>query len=730
MKKNFTLVVLALFISTTLFAQKLSLTDLSTLCNKKNWQDVNQFMLVKGWTYYNSAKGDSDSYSTITWSYNKEDYSDKAQAWFYLYTFDEYPNKISYSIFNKTSFLILQNSLIANGFKVVDSSIEDEKIITTYANSGYTLIVTNSKRAENDWSDTSYVSYNVTLIKKFGIYDYKNGKKSDYYDDGTIKSEYTLVNGKLNGAYTLYDEYGNVAKKGTFKDDETVGKVIQYNKDGLIDGDYYLLNGKFNGLSNSYYYDDSSKVLSLKEFGQYVDDEKTGIWVVNIMNGKTEKTLFYTNYIKGIKEGEFQDVKGDTLILGHYKSNELHGSYKAFLDPMKSLLGGTINTKIADLKLVEEGQYSNGKKSGYWKSYGMSSNLISEGNYNNGKESGEWNFYTPNYVKKNGQPEPFAKKLILKFNYLNGKLQGKSERFYEMDEIRYPCEEIDENGNKIDSCFSSTVQKIHEVAFYKDDLLDGSYELRDSINQIVLKGQYEDDLKEGKWFSYREGNKIEKEINYKYGLLDGEYIEFNENGKPVEIKQFAKNKFKQATLYNHVSLDKKYQVDIIQRADDYLKVNKVTYLDESIVSKVYWFKNDIKNEETLDLDFLLLTMNDVYSDTVYPDGEYLLSTLSNQPIVSGKLYKNYKEDTWTYYHYNQKLKIEEKYSNNVVTDQRYLNLDGTLFSGEFEFLDKEKNTKEVRKIKNGLRNGKTTFIDITTNKTINKENYKDGKLKV
>jgi antitoxin component YwqK of YwqJK toxin-antitoxin module len=730
MKKIITLILLALFISSTLSAQKLSLTDLSTLCNKKNWQDVNQFMLVKGWTYYDSKKGDSDNYNTITWSYNKEDYSDKAQAWFYLYTFDEYPNKISYSIFNKTSYLLIQNSLTANGFKVVSSEIEDEKVISTYANSGYKLIITNAKRNDNDWSDRSFVSYNVTLIKKAGIYDDANGKKTDYYNDGTIKSEYSLVNGKINGAVKFYDENGTIKKTASFSNGSMSGKVIEYNEDSSIGADYYLVNGKVNGLFNSYFYNDSSKMLSLKEFGQYIDDEKNGVWKINIMDDKIEKTLFYTNYIKGIKEGDFQEVKGDTLIVGSYKSGKLHGSYKAFLDPIKSLFGGTINTKTADLTLVQEGQYNNGKKSGYWKNFDISASLTAEGNYSDDEESGEWKFYTPNYVKENGEPEPFAKKLETKATYLNGKLNGKYEQFYLREEVQYPCDKVDDDGNKIDGCSKIKFSKIHLLSYYKDDELNGVYEIRDSINQIVLKGQYEDDLKEGKWFSYRQGNKINKETNYKYGLLDGEYIEFNDNGKPVGIKQFENNKLKQAALYNNISLDKKYQVDVIQRTANFLKVKKTTFVDSGIVSQVYWLKNDIKNEESFDLDFLLLTKNDVHLDIVYPDGEYLLATLNNEPIVSGKFYKNYKEDTWTYYYYEQKVKIEEKYSSNTVIDEVYLNLDSTLFSGEFEFLDTDKNIKEVRKIKNGLRNGKTSFIDIATNKTINKENYKEGKLKV
>lgn len=60
-----------------IYSQKLTLTDLTSLCSKKNWEDVNQTLLAKKWTYYDSEKGSTLKYNTITWSFNKDYYSDK-----------------------------------------------------------------------------------------------------------------------------------------------------------------------------------------------------------------------------------------------------------------------------------------------------------------------------------------------------------------------------------------------------------------------------------------------------------------------------------------------------------------------------------------------------------------------------------------------------------------------------------------------------------------------------
>ena len=100
--KQITLTIsLTLLTCLSIFGQKLTITDLTNLCNKKNWEDVNQTLLTKGWVYYDSEKGSTYKYNTITWSFNKDYYNDKAQGWFYLYTYEGFPNKISYTVFNK-----------------------------------------------------------------------------------------------------------------------------------------------------------------------------------------------------------------------------------------------------------------------------------------------------------------------------------------------------------------------------------------------------------------------------------------------------------------------------------------------------------------------------------------------------------------------------------------------------------------------------------------------------
>ena len=57
MKRLFLLVTL-FFAYATAHSQNLSLNELFALCNKPNWDEVNEYMLKKGWEYHESSKGD------------------------------------------------------------------------------------------------------------------------------------------------------------------------------------------------------------------------------------------------------------------------------------------------------------------------------------------------------------------------------------------------------------------------------------------------------------------------------------------------------------------------------------------------------------------------------------------------------------------------------------------------------------------------------------------------
>jgi len=836
-------VVLMLIFSLKVLAQNLSLSDLQTICNKSNWEYVNQYLMNKGWEFYNSEKGSSTQYNTIIWSFNKS-YNDKAQAWFHLYTYEGFPSKIYYTVFNKPAYLKIHNSLNSNGYKLINSEINDNEVISKYANNKYILEITTERREkenENYYYDENIIksitAYNIKLIKKLGIYDPDNGAKTDYYDDGySIRAEYTLKNGQLNGTFKSYYQNGKIKKSGNYingkenglfkeynedgsinieysmKDGELNGpfkiyydngnikmtgsyingfengKFIVYNEDGTISKEYYMKNDERNGIYTGYYYDEGE--LFLKEIGNYTNDEKDGTWKTIILEEGDEITLEYENYINGIKNGLFQEVKGDSLIIGTYKNDMLNGEYKIYIDISRMFLGGMINTDISKLTLISEGWFSNDLETGYWKNYDMTGNIISEGTYFEGEKSGEWRYYYTNF----GVEYPYSNELYCILNYSNDMLNGKFIRYSFFQEQQFPCSEMDSTKNSLDTCSRMVYQKVLETSFYKDGKLHGPYELRDSIGAVITKGSFRDGLMQGEWFHrynvtdferklfvtiinsdclfhdmtridissklsedfipnedgllqtqnyiFQKGNYIDnkrvgkwvqyyqegqivKTFNYKNGKLDGEYIVWNQFGKPSKKKKFENGEFKELIIYDSLGNNPIRKYEIYYDTYSYYKCRKTEYYEDSYTSQVYWMKkNGAISHLLFESQFESSIKNDL--EEGYREGEFKLSSQNGKPLVIGNFYKDEKNGLWTNYYYDQNVKIVSNYKNGKLQDEKYHLLNGQLFSGYFTYINDKENVKEVRKIKNGLRNGNTVYINNLTGKTIKKEKYKDG----
>lgn len=882
MKRIATHFILTIICCSSIYAQKLTLTDLTTLCSKRNWEEVNQILLAKNWTFYESEKGGTSKYNTITWSFNKDYFSDKAQGWFYLYTYEGLPNKILYSVFNKESYLIVENSISSAGFKLLKSEIESNKVISTYENASFTLKITTEKRMSDEYFKIYSNAYSIILVKKAGIYDPDNGKKTEYYYGDVVKTEYILLNGKLNGqvkkfhyngklelignykngeknglfkefdnsgnleaeytmsygelngvlkayytdgklkktstylkgkehgVFTEYDKGGNkeveytmsngelngplktyysngrLKKSGNYLKGKEHGIFIEFDENGNKEAEYSMVNGLKNGLFKyyvdgkidvlttfkdgvkdgqrvEYYYDNDTGKLKLKQVEEYSNDNKSGIWkLLFIDNANKERVLKFENYTNGLRNGQFQDFKGDSLIIGSYKNDELHGEYKVYLDINKKLIGGIINTDTANLTLIKNGWYNEGEKFGYWKIYDITGTLKSEGRFLNGKETGEWRFYYSDIVDENEVNLAYSKQLYLIQNYLNGKLDGKSTRYSYLKEEEYNCSVESENKNPIETCKRTVFQKILETKYYKDGKLNGPFEVRDSLNEIIVKGNfingfkygewlyrlidydindlpyfifqkgsYTRDLRDGLWIQYDIEGQITESFNYKNGDLHGEYKVWNQFNRPSVKKQFSYGKLTELVTYDNLGLKPNVKFEIYDNNSFIFKCRKTEYFDDGYISQEYLCKSeDELNHNFFELTFLIATTTDhSLGLTAYKDGEYKVFSSSDQPIIIGKYYKEDRVGLWTFYYYEQKVKIESNFTQDKRNDEKYFTLNGDLFSGEFIYNDEENGIKEERKIKDGLRNGKTVYIDIKTKKTIKKESYKNGELK-
>ncbi len=783
MKKSFVLFIVCVFCIHLSFAQKLTLSELTNLCNKTNWETINEIMLSKGWAYYDSEKGDTFKYNTITWSYNKDYYTDKANAWFYLYTYEGYPNKISYTILNKESYYIIFNSISKAGYKLVDSEINDNELISTYTNQYYILKISTEKRIDEDLSDRSVTAYTFTLIKKSGIYDEDNGHKYEYYDDNTVKYEYNLKNGKLHGAIKVYHENGKLKKTGSYENGNATGKFTEYDEDGNLICDYYLLNdsldgtynqyadnklststnyinGSKNGRYTDYYYNTGSGECYGKIYGDFKNNEKTGQWVITVIKDGTEKVVDKDLYVNGMKNGPFQHSEGDSLIIGNYSDNKRNGQCKTYVDLNRMIYGGIINTDTTKLILISEGYYVDDEQTGFWKYYDYKGALNSEGKLVDGLKNGVWNYYYSDYEDESGNKLPFSRALFLSQTYRNNQLNGRSIRKSNLYEEAIPCNKP--NANPLDSCTKYTLEKVSEVANYENDVLNGPYELRDSTNTIITsgyysngkkngewiyrfaipepvnrvniffeKGKYTNDNREGEWISYNSSNHITHTYNFKNGLLHGKLTDWNNSNTPEVNKYFDNGKLTQLIRYDDTGVSPQQKYEIYDVTTTGFTCRKTDYLTDGYFSQEYKIMSSTEiDHRSFESDFEYKAGAYSNGKSGYKEGNFLLFNKNDQPLISGHYDKGNKNGLWTTFYYDQQIKIESNYENNNILDEKYLTFTNDLYSGKFIYEDTEKNIREERKIKDGLRNGKTTFIDTKTKKTIKKENYKNGVIKL
>ncbi|MEY8847628.1 hypothetical protein AB9K26_02370 [Psychroserpens sp. XS_ASV72] len=786
MKLKILFVLTCVFLS-SVEAQKLTLNDLENICQKKNWESVNQFLMNKGWEYYESSKGDSESYNTITWSYNKS-YDDKASAWFYLYTYEGFPNKVSYSVFNKPSYTAIQKSLSPKGYKLKDSEIEDNELISNYASSKFLLTISTKKREKDTYSsyDKSITAYGFTLIKKSSAYDPKNGLKKLYFDKSQqVEIIYNVKDGKFEGDYKGYYKNGNLRIEGVYKNDqkqglwkeydengnivyvyninrgELDGESKEYQPDGKIKKTEFFKNNLLHGESIVYFYDDETRRLKAKVFSNYIDGKLNGVTkLIYIDEDNNESVLSKTYYENDLKNGLAQEISEDTLIFANYYKGLLNGKYRLYRDLTKFIFGGIIETDTTKLELIDKGQYKDGKKTGYWKHYTLTG-AITEGNYQNDLKIGQWKSYYPKYIDDNNKPFHYSQKLHKIENYDKGRLNGTTELFSNLTKTKYKCEDRDDNNKPKDSCTKMVYTKLYILANYKDDELHGLYTLKDSLGNLRYKGNYnygkehgewiesytieteEDPIyvykkgnyqsgsKDGKWIEYLNDEHILVESNYKYNLLNGLYTRYNLDGIKQEEKLFRSNELKELKVYDELGQNIEKIYKILSESQSAYKVRFINYFKEG-----GRFEADYHiakpTAEVAHYDFKELFHNEMKgSNKSYQDGDVLLANADGSISFQGYVYKTAKTGTWEHYYPKQNVKIITSYldhSNKPNTETYYALDTNQLFDGEFIYTDSDTGNYEERRIRDGLRNGTTTYYNKAGDK-LKKEKYKDGILK-
>lgn len=864
--------VFLLLLTNNILCQKLTIKELTSLCSKLNWEDVNQTLFSKNWVFYDS-KNEDNNIAKITWSYNIDYNSEKATGWFNLYFSDNQTEKVEYTFYDKEQYKNLINSIPKSGFTKSNNYIFNQEVISRYENSSYYLYISTSKKETDDIYNQSIIVYTLVIIKKKEIEKTTTKTEYEYYENGQLKLIYDLEYGQLNGNYYSYYENGESKLLGQYKNNKENGVFYLYNEEGILVNEFNMINGSKNGYYYEYDYYGNIKISgqyknnlkngSFKQFfdngeieieNQYENDLLNGIEksyhynkniksICNYKNGKIFGTykeydeqgkliieLVFENGIKNGKYTEFKYNDNEILvkkIIGNYLNDKKHGKWEEYdyLNENNPVLISSIffeedlkngqclefyyNNKILSNKII--GSYLKDKKEGIWEEFNYLSNnfpllisrvkysndkkngafkkikndtlyvgnfsndllngdfkvfvnsedkllniddsikinLIASGNFTNSLKNGEWNYYYPIYKDENNNITNFSKKLYLTENYYKGLLNGLSTKYSFLINYKKLCFE----DEKSDSCLYYNCFKIRESQNFNNGQLNGLYELRDSLNEILISGNFSNNLKNGLWiikedFGYNK--KIINSGNYKNGLKDGIWLNYFYENKILESSNYSNGKLNGLTKkYNHFNntvveenfkndtinviekksiieneLYEKYEFFYSDESGFYCKKTIFLKNDSSIITN-YWFKNIF----LINLSILEFEINKIDSieliENGYKNGEFIIHS-KNKPFVHGFYEKNLKEGSWKYYYYDQEVIYLQNYKTDNLISELYFDFDNNLFFGTFEKINNEKKTIEYIKIKNGLRNGVSKTYDLFTKKLILKEKYVNG----
>ncbi len=149
--KQFLLAFTFLLISNCVLSQNLTLAQILEI-KKRDLGNAEEYLTAKGWEFKEAKEPTNDKFGHATFTYNKSDMSDLAES-FLNYYYSSYSDKtrISIQVNKKLKYNEYINSIKGYGCKLINSEIEDGRIVKVYRDATTTFRV---------YSSTSSNSYN------------------------------------------------------------------------------------------------------------------------------------------------------------------------------------------------------------------------------------------------------------------------------------------------------------------------------------------------------------------------------------------------------------------------------------------------------------------------------------------------------------------------------------------------------------------------------------------
>ncbi|MDQ7773496.1 MAG: hypothetical protein RDU13_08220 [Elusimicrobiales bacterium] len=128
-----------------------------------------------------------------------------------------------------------------DGVVRVDYYSGRQKTGTHYFSAGGALLRAEGTAGDGDYRE--YFADGKVKREKTMIDGLNNGVSRSYYPDGTLQNEVYFINGRMNGAFKFYDRSGKLLQERSYVDGVASGYFREFNQDGSVKSRVLYVNG-------------------------------------------------------------------------------------------------------------------------------------------------------------------------------------------------------------------------------------------------------------------------------------------------------------------------------------------------------------------------------------------------------------------------------------------------------------------------------------------------------
>jgi len=413
------------------------------------------------------------------------------------------------------------------------------------------------------------------FFSEFGVllssYEYKDGKMdgkvTKYYKSGVKFSEFFAKDGDYNGKYIGFYANGKKSTEGFYKEGEKVGEWFNFHPDGLIKDKMYFIDGEFYGFQ--YSYDVKGKLNT----SNYMKDEWS---YYRVSYDSTERAFDTLHYVTPISSIYYSlNVLGDTTFVSGLKNNEVNG--RGVFYP---------GTKQAYVQ-----NYINGSRDKTWEVKNVLGQVTSIKTYDYG------NILTNTFYN------PVNGKVTYSAKYKDDDLDGTVSDYYPDGSIKLTSEYKKGSLDGPQVRYAPDGNVVLVLIYDEDDLISygESKDKQNKADKAVININY----------SYDNGNP-KAIMTIKYGSYDGEWKVFNKSGTVGESRVY-KYGYRNGTdsvydkrgkimkiipnIYGETNgAVKVYYAGKLVRKSQYLNDEKqgweFLYKNGKLIKKVYYYNGD------------------------------------------------------------------------------------------------------------------------------------------